>query len=113
MYRETKLSRDPLKIAEYYPLERVLSGVFDIYSHIFGIRFNQISTDQDDELTNADWNAMVWQEDVKLYAIWNDEDEGGEFLGYLYFDLHPRDGKYNHAGHYLPSPVSILNLRTT
>jgi metallopeptidase MepB len=81
-------------VSEYFSLERTLSGRFNIYAQIFGIYFNNIKG-----------QVTAWYEDVIPYARWDDEGEGGGFLGYLYFDLHPREAKYSHGGHYCLSPV--------
>lgn len=51
-------------------------------------------------------HVMTWHPDVIVFSVWEDAANGGDFLGYLYFDLFPRDHKYNHAGHYNLRPVN-------
>lgn len=38
---------------------------------------------------------VVWHEDNIIYSVW--DEDGTSFLGYLYMDLHPREGKYSHC----------------
>jgi metallopeptidase MepB len=47
---------------------------------------------------------IYWHEDVKILSFWDDEEEGGSFVGYLYLDLHPRLGKYSHAANFSLQP---------
>ena len=47
---------------------------------------------------------ISWHEDVKIFSVWDDEGEGGSFVGYLYLDLHPRPGKYGHAANFSLQP---------
>jgi metallopeptidase MepB len=47
---------------------------------------------------------ISWHEDVKIFTVWDDEEEGGSFVGYLYLDLHPREGKYGHAANFSLQP---------
>jgi thimet oligopeptidase len=68
-------------IRKYFPLEVVKNGLFDIYQRFLGLTFVEVPT------TNK------WHDDIKLYQV----NDANELLGYFYFDLYPRDGKYNHA----------------
>ena len=97
-------------IAEYLPLDKTFAGLCGIYEHLFGIRFTELTYEQlADLLGNKEGQAVTWQEDVKVFMLWDDEQEGGEFLGYLYIDLFPREGKYNHAGHFALRYVCFIH----
>jgi metallopeptidase MepB len=39
--------------------------------------------------------VLVWQDDVRLFSVWDCDDLGSGFLGYLYLDLYRRENKYN------------------
>ncbi len=74
---------DQNEVAEYFPLETVIDGMFAITGEVFGLEYRTVD------------DARAWHEDVALYEI---RDRGGaEPIAYFYFDLFPRDGKYGHA----------------
>lgn len=83
---ETQYSVDRQEIAEYFPLQTTITGVVGIFERLFGLVFEKIASEERGDL--------VWQEDVQVFAVWDDEGEGGGFLGYLYLDLFPRPGKF-------------------
>ncbi|WXC64408.1 hypothetical protein SNK03_010211 [Fusarium graminearum] len=89
-----RYSVDSLLISEYFEVNHSLEGMLRIFEEIFGMVF--ILTD-----------APVWQKDVTVYEAWNSEDQGGEFLGYLYLDLYAREGKYAGAHSSLIQPGFI------
>ena len=74
---------DPFEVAEYFPLDAVLDGLFDVYQAITGVRF----------LPHTD--AHPWHSDVRFFDI-QDEDSS-EIVGHFYMDLHPRPDKFGHA----------------
>ena len=78
----SKYSYDQNEVREYYPVDRVLDGMFTIFSNLYGIGFEEVN------------DTPAWSVDVRLYRIRNLSD--GATLGYLYLDLYPRDGKYSH-----------------
>ncbi|THY43363.1 metallopeptidase MepB [Aureobasidium pullulans] len=95
MMLESRFSVDRKAIAEFFPLETTVSGVMDIFSHLFGLRFREVNTEDRATLSPTGIaEDLTWHDDVLLFAVWNDESLGSGFLGYLYLDLHPRLGKY-------------------
>ena len=80
--KKTKYALDEDKVKEYFPLDSAMSGMFSLFSTVFGISFEKVS------------DAKVWHKDVLLYSV--SDGKSGEILGYIYFDLFPRDGKYGH-----------------
>ncbi len=86
-YIETQLKKEKYslnndEIREYFPLESVLNGMFSIYSEVFNVSFQEVK------------EAKVWAPDVKLYRAM--DSVSNETIAYIYFDLFPREGKYNH-----------------
>jgi thimet oligopeptidase len=87
--QKQKYSVDRMKVAEYFPMERVVQGLFDISSKLYGISFKDITKDA------ASKNMQVWHKDVKLYEVVDNKTK--KMLGHLYTDLYPRPDKYTHA----------------
>ena len=86
---EKSYQLDAQKIAEYFPLQCTITGMLHIFERLFGLAFVQLTDEKSLE-------GVTWHKDTKLYQVWNDEPENS-FVGYLYMDLHPREGKYGHA----------------
>ncbi len=79
--RDYQLDDDVLK--QYFPKDRVVAGLFSVYSTLLGLHFKEVK------------GASVWASDVKLYAIVDDARQS--VIGYFYTDFDPRPGKYGHA----------------
>jgi thimet oligopeptidase len=87
-YYDTKLRLrdygvDTNRVAEYFKLEDVIAGMFDLTAAVFGLTYQPVP------------ESRAWHEDVLLYQIL--DAASGEHLAYFYADLFPRDGKYSHA----------------
>lgn len=63
----------------YFPLDRVLDGTFDHFSKLFGLKFTPAK------------DYAVWHPDVTAYDV--TDEASGEFIGTLYADFYPRNGK--------------------
>lgn len=86
-YYHTRLSRerhgvDPNQVAEYFPLEAVLDGMFEITGDVFGLDY-------------APADIEAWHPDVRSFAVHDRSD--GRFIAHFFMDLFPREGKYSHA----------------
>ena len=73
---------DPIEVSAYFPLDRVLAGLFDITQAVFG-------------LTYEPTDAPAWHEEVPAYRMI--DSASGELVAHFYMDLHPREGKFGHA----------------
>jgi len=73
---------DTAELRRYFPLERVMEGMFLVYEHLFGVRFHPIEP------------TRPWVEDLRLFVV--EDSSSLEPLGAFYLDLYPRAGKYNH-----------------
>jgi Zn-dependent oligopeptidase len=87
VYYDTQQARtdfgvDQNDVAEYFPLESVIEGMFGITGEVFGISYEAIEAD-------------TWHEDVRSYRI--TDSDSSEPIATFHLDLHPRDGKYTHA----------------
>ncbi len=78
---EEKYQLDSELVKEYFSLDDVLNGLFTITQTIFDLEYKEVE------------NPSVWQEDVKMFEVYQD----GKIKGRFYLDLHPRDNKYGHA----------------
>ena len=79
-------------IADYFPVESTIKGMLGIYETLMKLKFVE-------ETDPA--KKKVWHQDVKQLAVWKmDDPERPVFVGWIYFDLHPRDGKYGHAANF-------------
>ncbi|EOA83974.1 uncharacterized protein SETTUDRAFT_180106 [Exserohilum turcica Et28A] len=96
-------------IAEYFPLSTTIQGMLKIFEELFGLVFVEI-VGEEERAALADGGKgsdIVWHEDVQIFSVWDDEGEGAGFVGYLYLDLFPRDGKYGHAANFNLQPGYI------
>ncbi len=76
--RVSKFSLSQEDLRPYFPLPRVIQGLFDIVRRVFGVSA--------EEQQGAD----VWHPDVRLFAL---RDESGALLGRFYLDLYARAHK--------------------
>lgn len=110
-YIENKLKADKYKfdaasVRPYFPYEQVEAGLLAITSKIYGVRYEPVA------------DAEVWHPDVKTFDVY--KVDGGQKLGRIYLDMHPRANKYKHAaqfpyrsgvaGYRLPEGVLVCNF---
>ena len=81
-YKKKYYQVDDDRIKEYFPTDKVISGMFEVFGNLFGVTF-----------TKAD--LPTWHPDVIVYQI--KDKKTGELISNFYLDLFPRDGKYTHA----------------
>ncbi len=82
-YKKKYFSIDESAIAEYFPVQKVIDGIFIIYQNFLGLTFKKVT---------PQWS---WHEDVMLIEIYRQSSQ--ELLGYLFLDLYPRANKFSHA----------------
>ena len=75
-----KYTVDKEALRVYFPFQKVLDGMFNIYQNIFGLKFEKIVA------------PYKWVEDLQLYVV----TDSAEPLGMFYLDMFPREGKFNH-----------------
>ena len=80
--KKEKYNVDAEQLRVYFPYQRVLDGMFNIYQSIFGLKFEQVEP------------PYKWIGDLQLYTV--SDAQTGEPLGLFYLDMFPREGKFNH-----------------
>jgi metallopeptidase MepB len=98
---ETQYSVDQKKIAEYFPIQVVVPAMLDNFKQVFGLVFQEVSRD------TSELKALnqTWHEDVQLFDVYDSDEIGGSFLGFLYLDLYTREGKYGGPANFNLQPV--------
>jgi len=77
-----------------------------IFEHLFGLAFREVVGSERDELSPTGRGSdIVWHDDVQLFSVWDEEAQGGGFLGYLYLDLYDRDDIYGNPSDWNLQPV--------
>jgi Zn-dependent oligopeptidase len=92
--RRSDYGVDPFEVAEYFPLDAVLDGMFALVQETFGLDFREVP------------DPDVWHPDARLFAI--HDAATGEELSHFYLDLFPREGKYGHAAEFPMIPARRL-----
>ena len=77
--RRSKFDIDDEVIRPYFPLDRVLEGMFEVVRRVFGLVVVEKEIPE------------LWHPDVRHYQLSREED--GTLLGFFYADWHPRSDK--------------------
>jgi len=87
--KQNKFSLSQEEIRPYFPLPKVIDGLFAIVERLYGIKVQEQNSANDS--TKADSNAVSrWHDDVRFYQLF---DADNNLLGGFYFDLFARSGK--------------------
>lgn len=81
-FKKQNYSIDEQEFAKYFPMEKTIAGMMDIYQQFFNIVITKVDA------------GKTWHDDVQLLQI---TDQEGQVLGYVYLDMYPRPNKYGHA----------------
>ncbi len=84
LVRKAEYDFDSQSVRPYFQYDRVKQGVLDVTSRLFGVTFQPAK------------NVAVWHPSVEAYEMLED----GKLIGRFYLDMHPREGKYNHAAEF-------------
>lgn len=76
--RQSKYAFDEEELRPYFPMDRVIDGLFELVNRIFGLVVKPRSSGE------------VWHPEVKFYDLLNTE---GVHLGSFYSDWYPRESK--------------------
>jgi thimet oligopeptidase len=80
---KTEYAVDDFEVAQYFPLERCIEGLFLVTQELLGIRYERAK------------GAPVWHPDVQAFDIY-EADASAPFARF-YMDLYPRPNKFKHA----------------
>jgi thimet oligopeptidase len=81
-YKKKHLDLDEEKLKEYFPMQKTVDEILDIYQKFLDVEFRQLPI------------TDLWHPDVRYVAI---HAKDGSVLGHLLLDLYPRPNKYSHA----------------
>ena len=81
-WRERRFDLDEQALRPYFPLPRVQSGMFELASDLFGLRFERVDAPE------------RWHDDVECFEV---RDADGTHVGTFYTDWYPRSDKRDGA----------------
>lgn len=81
---------DGEKVQEYFPMERVVDGLFTITQSLYGIEYKDVTATKGGTAARP-----LWHPDVKLFEVYDKATK--QMIGEFYLDMYPRPNKYNHA----------------
>jgi|SRR5581483_5270527 len=84
-YKKTVYALDEQQIAHYFPMQKTILELLDIYRQFFDIEFREVPV------------QGLWHADVIAVQVLNKTHD--QLLGTLLLDLYPRANKYSHACH--------------
>lgn len=88
LVRTERFGVDSQQVRRYFDFTRVRDGLLDVTGRLFGLRYTPAT------------DAMLWHEEVSSYDV----HLGSTYLGRIYLDLHPREGKFSHAAQFDLTP---------
>ncbi|MDX1496085.1 MAG: M3 family metallopeptidase, partial [Salinisphaeraceae bacterium] len=80
--RRSRYDIDQEALRKYFPTPETLQWILAMSAELYGIRFEAR-------------HVPLWHEDVLYYDV--RDAKSGAFIGGMYLDLYPREGKYGHA----------------
>ncbi|MGZ4810008.1 MAG: M3 family metallopeptidase [Thermoanaerobaculia bacterium] len=91
--RQQRYAVDEESTRKYFPTKAAQDWMLDITSRLYGVTFEPAT-------------VPVWHPDVQYFDL--KDTATGAFLGGVYFDLYPREGKFKHAASW---PVRGVSTR--
>ena len=92
--RQENYDLDDEALRPYFPVDGVMSGMFEIASRLFGISIRQLETifiDPQSPISDLQSTIETWHPEVSFYEI--HDSPTGTHLGSFYADWHPRESK--------------------
>ena len=95
MLQKKQYAVDQEAIKQYFPVEKSIDGVMNLYHKLLGVTFVKVQNP-------ASWNSN----DVISYNVF--DTASGKYIGQTYFDLYPRPGKFGHFANFPIVPARRL-----
>lgn len=80
LIRKEKYQVDASELRQYFTYSKVRDGIFALVSNMFEVEIRP-------------WQTDTWHPSVESYEMYRD----GKLMARFHLDMHPRDGKYQHA----------------
>lgn len=80
MLRKQKYDVDAAEVRQYFTYDKAREGIFRLMKDLFDADIRP-------------WDGAPWAEGVSAWSLY----DGDRLVGHFYLDMHPRDGKFNHA----------------
>jgi thimet oligopeptidase len=107
LLRKQKYEVDAAEVRQYFSFEKTRGGIFALVHDLFGADIRP-------------WKeGKPWHPSVSAWELY----DGSKLIGRFYLDMHPREGKYNHAaqfsirtgveGRQLPIGALVTNFPAT
>jgi thimet oligopeptidase len=86
--RRERFDVDAQQTRAYFDFQKVRAGLLEVTGRLFDVEYVEVT------------DSSTWHEDVATYDVLR----GGERIGRIRLDLHPRKGKYGHAAQFDLAP---------
>lgn len=93
LVRKEQYQVDSAQVRSYFTYSRTRDGLLGLISDLYGVELRP-------------WQTPVWHESVSAYEVL----DKGRVIGRFYLDMHPREGKFNHAAAF-PIRIGIEGRR--
>jgi thimet oligopeptidase len=71
---------DSKEVRQYFNYQATRDGILRLVQDLFSVQIKP-------------WATASWHQDVEAYELWDDD----RLIGRFFLDMHPREGKYQHA----------------
>jgi oligopeptidase A len=88
--RRTRYDFDEEILRPYFPLDRVIAGLFELVGRVFSLRIVQRTVTASGATDRPNGAVEVWHPEVSFYDVY---DRSDRHIGSFYADWHPRESK--------------------
>lgn len=95
LLKKARYAVDTEAIRQYFPVQHTIDAVLGIYHTLLGVTFSRVA------------NSNAWAPGVLEYRV--NDTATGKLIGYTYFDLYPRPGKFDHFANFPLLPARKID----